>query len=232
MQPARNAPLWVSLNEIESTAVKAARRAGYGWGLAEEAGRSARWLAMRGLPWLKPLTEGVLKQMHRLESFDSATRNGSTFGPSAPNRRLGPVSVLISLTDEVIPLPPPGAELSWRNLAAPVLVLPALARLSKRFDRPILVRWPGVALDCRNGDVFLDDEARAGLAATAVDWLTVTRDLGPAALRGGTSSLRHHGEDVNPVQWAELLAFAEQRFVPEGETTRMPGAGSGYTDAE
>ena len=48
MQPARNTPLWVSLNEIESTAVKAARCAGYGWGLAEEVGQSARWLAMRG----------------------------------------------------------------------------------------------------------------------------------------------------------------------------------------
>lgn len=232
MPPSRTAPIWVSLNEIESSAVKAARCAGYGWGLAEEAGRSARWLAMRGLPWLKPLTEGVLKQMHRLESFDSAERNGSTFAPSAPHRRLGPISVLIALTDEVIPLPPPGAELSWRNLAAPVLILPALARLSKRFDHSIMVRWPGVALHCRNGDVILDDEARPGLSATAVEWLTVTRDVGPALLRGALSSLRHQGEDVNAVQWGELLAFAEQRFVPEGETTRMPGAGSGNTDAD
>ncbi len=232
MPAARTAPIWVSLNEIESTAVKAARSAGYGWGLAEEAGWASRWLAMRGMPWLKPLTEGVLKQMHRLESFDSAERSGSSFGPSAPARRLGPISVMISLTDEVIPLPPPGAELSWRNLAAPVLVLPALARLSKRFDRPIMARWPGVALDCRNGDVFVDDTSRAGLSATAVEWMTVTRDVGPAALHGTTSSLRHQGEEVNAVQWQELLAFAEQRFVPEGETTRMPGAGSGNHDAD
>ena len=34
MPPSKTAPVWVSLNEIESTAVKAARSAGYGWGLA------------------------------------------------------------------------------------------------------------------------------------------------------------------------------------------------------
>jgi hypothetical protein len=138
----------------------------------------------------------------------------------------------VSLLDEVIPLPPPGAELSWRNLAAPVLVLPALARLSKRFDRPILARWPGVALECRNGEVFLDDEARAGLSATAVEWLTITREIGPVALRGAPSSVRHQGEDVNPVQWRELLALAEQTYVPEGDTMRLPGAGSGHNDTE
>jgi hypothetical protein len=232
MPVSKTAPLWVSLNDIESTALKAARSAGYGWGLAEEVGRSARWLAMRGLPWLKPLTEGVLKQMHRLESFDSAARVGSTFGPSAPQRRLGPISVAVSLADEVIPLPPAGAELSWRTIAAPVLILPALARLSRRFDRPILVRWPGTAIDCRNGEMLLDENARPGLSATSAEWLTVTRDLGPAEVRGASSSLRHQGEDVNPVQWRELLAFAEQKFVPESETTRMPGAGSGNGDID
>jgi hypothetical protein len=36
-----------SLNEIEALAGKAARGAGYDWGLAEEAGQSVRWLEAR-----------------------------------------------------------------------------------------------------------------------------------------------------------------------------------------
>ena len=38
-----------SLNEIESLCKKAARGAGLSWGLAEEAGKAARWLSAHGL---------------------------------------------------------------------------------------------------------------------------------------------------------------------------------------
>ena len=40
----------LSLPEIESLVVKAARGAGYNWGIAEEAGFAVRWLARTGLP--------------------------------------------------------------------------------------------------------------------------------------------------------------------------------------
>ena len=39
-----------SLNEIEAIGKRAARGAGLPWGLAEEAGKAARWLTARGLP--------------------------------------------------------------------------------------------------------------------------------------------------------------------------------------
>ncbi len=225
--------LWVSLNEIETTTLKAARSAGYSWGMAEEAGRACRWLAMRGLPWLRPLTDGVLSQLHRLESFDSAKRTGSTFGPSDQLRSLGPISVLVALSDEIIPLPPPSAELSWRNLAAPVLLLPALTRLSKRFDKPILIRWPGVALECRAGEIFTDGAGRNCLEATAADWVTITRDnSGPAIIRGSISTVRHQGAEVSALQWRGLLAIAEPTHIPEAETSRLTGAGTGHTDNE
>src|SRR5262249_9130674 len=41
----------VSLNEVETTILKAARGAGMAWGLAEEAAQAARWLAARRLPF-------------------------------------------------------------------------------------------------------------------------------------------------------------------------------------
>ncbi|WP_342642359.1 DUF3726 domain-containing protein [Rhodoligotrophos ferricapiens] len=41
----------LSMNEVEMTAYKAARGAGLPWGLAEDAGRAARWLARAGFDW-------------------------------------------------------------------------------------------------------------------------------------------------------------------------------------
>ena len=52
-------PVLCSLNEIQTTATKAARGAGLPWGLADEAGRAARWLEARGLAGLAAL-DGAL----------------------------------------------------------------------------------------------------------------------------------------------------------------------------
>ena len=43
-------PLYLAHSELRSLVVKAARGAGLAWGLAEEAGWAAEWLARRGLP--------------------------------------------------------------------------------------------------------------------------------------------------------------------------------------
>lgn len=56
----------LSLNEVEATARKAARGAGYSWGMANEAGRAVRWLCARGLDGC-----GALADM-----LDAADRNG------------------------------------------------------------------------------------------------------------------------------------------------------------
>lgn len=60
-------PVTLSHSELRSLITKAARGAGLGWGLAEEAGWAAEWLARRGLPaadwaalWLVPRHEGQL----------------------------------------------------------------------------------------------------------------------------------------------------------------------------
>ena len=224
--------MWVSLNEIETAAVKASRGAGYHWGLAEEAGDAARWLAMRGLPWLKPLTTGVLRQMFRLESFDSAVKIGSSYGPTDAARRLGPVSILTALSDETLALPNGEGEVSLRHLAAPVLLIPTLARLSKRHNRPLFVRWPGVTIEAIGGEILAGDSSQAGLETTRTDWLTLSRSKAATAGAGPGAGLRHQGCHVDEATWAELNTFANRSYVPEGETSRLRGAGAGQTDTD
>ncbi len=57
----------LALSELRSLVTKAARGAGLSWGLAEEAGWAAEWLARRGLPaaewatvWLAARIEGAI----------------------------------------------------------------------------------------------------------------------------------------------------------------------------
>jgi len=223
--------MWVSLSEIEQGSLKAARNVGYGWSLAEAAASSARWLAMRGLPFLNPLAAGVLNQMTRLESFETAKQIGSSFGPTHNGNRLGPISVLTAFADGMISLPAVSGEVSMRGLAAPVLVLPALARLSKRHDAALLVRWPGVTAECANGEVACEADCRAALDNPSADWWTVSR-LSFGVPGKPASSLRHQGAEVGEAQWRGLLALAKRAYLPEGETARLRGPGAAYTDNE
>ena len=224
--------MWVSLNEIERVSLKAARGAGYGWSLAGEASAAVRRLAMRGLPFLQPLVVGVLGQMHRLESFDSAHRIGSSVGPSHGSRRLGPISVLTALSDEVLTLPKGSEELSLRAIAAPVLLLPVMSRLSRRYDRPLFVRWPGVAIECRNGGLDAGAASREGLNAALADWFMVSRLPAAVAIAELEANVRHQGCDVDETLWHELEGFANRTYVREGETSRLAGAGAGLSDRD
>ena len=45
--------MYMSLNEIDVSVKRAARGVGMSWGLAEEAGKAARWLAARRLTRLE-----------------------------------------------------------------------------------------------------------------------------------------------------------------------------------
>ena len=119
----------VSLNEIESLALKAARGAGMSWGLAEEAAEAAR-LARRAfaLPWAAAL----------LGLFETADWHGAIAGderclrPVSPGEWLCPIRVGAFLSDLGAAAPP--LILAVRR---PLLLLPFVAR------RAFPSKWPG-----------------------------------------------------------------------------------------
>ncbi|MEC3861100.1 DUF3726 domain-containing protein [Mesobacterium sp. TK19101] len=51
----------LSLNEIDAQAKRAARGAGYSWGMAEEAGKAARWLCAQGLDGVSVLAQALTR---------------------------------------------------------------------------------------------------------------------------------------------------------------------------
>ena len=56
----------LSIGELDSLVLKAYRGAGFSWGLSQDAGRAAAWMAMRGLPAAECFAE-LLQQTDGLE---------------------------------------------------------------------------------------------------------------------------------------------------------------------
>ena len=96
-----------SLGELEALCLKAARGAGFSWGLAEEAGRAVRWLEARNLG-------GATALAGLLEATDKIPRDD-----------MCPIFFGASLADR-----PPAQPFSRPAILAPVLLTPFLAGIA------------------------------------------------------------------------------------------------------
>jgi hypothetical protein len=126
----------LSLNEVESLALKVGRGAGFSWGLAEDIGRGARALARDGSPW----AEALVALARGAESWQAPSRvqlaSASEFGSAAP---LCPVRIAARLLDDPSVLRE--GPLRIANVAVPLWIeaLFAASANGREFD----VAWPG-----------------------------------------------------------------------------------------
>jgi hypothetical protein len=214
-----------SLSEIETLSRKAARGAGLSWGLAEEAGKAARWLTAAGLPGPDVLA-------------DLLTRNdGADYETLCPMEaeqgewvaRGGTLCPLISgavLCDNAQRLGTGGLTLG--RIAAPMLLLPYLDAAARQCGTPLTVRWNGTA-------ITLGDAPRAtgeGLEVAMTDHVTISpMAASPMAAGPEATPFDHVTRGDMPAEVARrLTAFAERTYAPETEESRLSGAGAGLTD--
>ena len=198
-----------SLNEVEAIAKKAARGAGYPWGLAEEAGRATRWLAAHGL-------DGCAALAGLLEAVDGAPPTPQP-GPiwEAASGRLCPVATGAALSDHAHAL---GAETRLGAITQPLLLLPFAAFLA-RDKGTISVAWEG------GGAVTDGQVSTHGTTPAWSLWATLR-------LGGTLEAPRAPGSraDPAPEAWASLAAFAHRTYAPATEESRQKGAGPSDTD--
>jgi len=116
----------LSLNEVETIAAKAARGAGFSWGLADEIGRAARLLAARGEAW----GETMLALAGAAQAFEPPTaervalwRRGER--DSAGARPLCPVRTAAFLLDDAAEIGP--APLRIARVGLPIWLAAMLA---------------------------------------------------------------------------------------------------------
>ena len=197
----------LSLNEVESLALKVGRGSGFPWGLAEDIGRGARALAQRGFPWAEALV-GLARDAgiwqapspQRVEGWRERRPEIESAAPLCPVR----AGALLIDDPSVLGRRP----LRLANVGLPLWIAALLAASGKDLD----AEWPEASID--------------GLLTPAAD---VT--IWPRAAQRAPTSLRRRSSADEAVL-AALGAVAARVYVPASESSRAKGAGGGSVDDE
>jgi len=200
-----------SLGEVEAAARKAARGAGYSWGLAEDAGFAVRWLEARGLGGCAALVETLRIVDGRFKEFAPRSDWTSSSG------QLCPIMVGAALSDRC------DKEASLGPILAPLLLMPVVAFWASKHGQPKVLEVASgralVDLDKVGIDTAFDDEASIVRIHTGpID----DADFHVAKLQ--TRSI------VSDETWQQLDHFAAKTYAPATEASRLKGAGAGLTD--
>lgn len=204
-----------SLNEVEAMAKRAARGAGYSWGLAEEAGKATRWLCAQGLDASAALA-GVLEQGlaadHDRHTPQSV--NGTWSGPEV----LCPLATGALLSDCAGILKTQSIQME--HVAVPVLLVPFAATAARFLKTSVLV-------NC-DGKTFLTDGQNL---STGEGFPLLARQVriekGDTLRTARKAQTRAYPETEH---WCILKSFAHRTYAPATEASRRLGAGAGLSD--
>ena len=211
-----------SLNEIEAMGKRAARGAGLSWGLAEEAGKAARWLAARGLPGPDQLAE--ILTLNDGKSYDDLAPVSIEGEWRAPSDRLCPLVCGAALCDRAGEIAA-GREIELGPVARPLLLAPYVAAAARQAGCAIELSWTGAAMVFAPEGVSIDAAPEA-LTARGADHARCRRVDGPVTAPSADPCTGA----VDAETWTRLNAFALRTFAPATEASRLAGAGAGLTD--
>lgn len=216
--------IWLSLNETESLCLKAARGAGYSWGLAEEVGFAASKLASIGIDATAPIL-ALLLDKQGTPTSSGAPRPVSGHWQSMDQQPLCPIRLGAAMVDSALISDGPfNREMRLDPVAAPILLLPFLARAAQIRRQALEVDWPDGQLVIDQDDGFDRTAARSWLGETA---LAIT--VRTASTTTGFTRAPVGLPVISTAILEGLNALALRTTVPANETSRR-GAGSSTTD--
>lgn len=205
----------LSASEVEALCAKAARGAGMDWGMAEEAGRAAKWLYQSGLNG----PEALLHLLERMAHLGQLAIAGSDLH-SIKGGDLSPITVGTALSDfERLHADP----CQIAQVFSPVLVLPFVHQIAQATDRTLELEW-------RQGKLFVHPQGSCSGMMRQLEHTRAARlALGPT---GGISAPTHPiaNRPVLKTQTIQRLdGFAMRTTVPATAASRA-NAGAGTSD--
>lgn len=209
-----------SLAEVEAMAKKAARGAGYSWGMAEEAAAAARWLCAHQLGGV----EALAFALERMDGASWANHAPQKLGGSWQARAgaLCPLCAGAALADSAQLWADEGKDMA--HVMAPLLLLPFAAIAARQLGQTVTLTWKDLRAVTDGHSLSLHAENAADLSGEAHSLSLQT---------GGTVSnaIPHQSRaHPSPDAWAKLEAFAQRTYAPETQESRLKGAGAGLSD--
>jgi hypothetical protein len=206
----------LSLNEIETTILKAARGAGMEWGLAEEVGQAARMLARAGVAF----EAAMLHLLQAAPWRNDFVIEGDALRPRDPEAWLCPIRVGACLSD-LADKPLKRVE----RVLCPLLLLPFAARLGRSIRVGADGPWLSLAdHHARSRARELGDRSSERAATVEIAALETT------TAKARETSPRQGGVAIDMGAWRQLQAFEARTYVPASRRSRLHGAGAGAID--
>lgn len=216
--------VYLSRTETEVLCLKAARGAGYSWGLAEEAGVAAGQLWAQGIDGAAAVLACLaLAVEHRPETQLILAQGHWS---AAQRRTLCPIVTGTTLLDYALLESGPLARPTRIDAVhQPVLLLSFLARAAQLAERTICVEWSGGAFDIGADTALIGAEYHNFACAPHTDCVIQSTER-PAPPRAST----HKTAATSRETVAALNVYAMKTTVPATAQSRLSGAGAGIND--
>ncbi|MEZ5933296.1 MAG: DUF3726 domain-containing protein [Alphaproteobacteria bacterium] len=215
-----------SLNEIEAMGKRAARGAGLPWGLAEEAGKAARWLTARGLPGASLLAD-ILSRNDKHDYGELAPVDVDGVW-QAPAGRLCPLIAGAALCDRAAEIAG-GRVIELGETAQPLLLLPYVAGAVKLTGATIAIAWGDLVVTLSPDGESIEGD-RSALTARSAECVHCRPAVPVDAPADPAAQVNELAVPVDAASWSRLAAFAQRIFAPATEASRLAGAGAGLSD--
>ncbi len=199
-----------TLSEIDTTSKRAAKGAGFSWGISEEIGKNMRLLELFGLSGIKNLNKYLkdykLKQFQKIALISEI--NETKKNPFCP------IILGTNFIDQVNLLDKKNS-IKIINVAFPILFLPFVSRASEVIGKRIFLKIDEkeflLNLNQSIYSNYLKNEILENCNLVSINFI-------------------ENNNSFNENEWKELYKLSEDTFVEETESLKIGAAGAGLTD--
>jgi len=199
-----------SLSEIETTSKRASKAAGFSWGIAEEVGKSVRFLELFGFEGIKNLNEYYKsKSNKKFEKLNLISENNrSVKFPFCP------IILGVSFLDQIKNLEK-FDKILFNKVSYPILILPFLSRSSEIIGKKIHLKFD-------QSEFLLNFNIKISSNLFDQDCPSIGNNI--------EINILENKDNFSNQDWKSLYKISEETFVEETDSLKQKAAGAGLTD--
>ena len=200
-----------SSSEINTVSKRAARAAGYSWGIAEEVGKCISSIEMFGIPGV----ENLNNYFKTIKDIEPEGPKQIEKNNELNDKSLCPIYTGLKLIDDYKSVDEIKI-LKFIKLDYPLLLLPFINKLSYLIGKRIQVFIDDINAECNlNTCVFADHKIKSSIIKKANTVII---------------SILENEDNFSSKSWNELYEMSTETFVEETEQSKQTGAGAGLQD--